>query len=234
MMTAKKIRETDLYLPIKALLEGQGYEVKSEVGDADVVAVRGKEAPVIVELKLGFSLSLFHQGIERQNISDSIYIAVPHSSSSAFAGSLKKNMSLCRRLGLGLLTVRLRDSRVVTYLDPAPYKPRKSAAKKSRLLKEFEKRVGDPNVGGSTRRSLMTAYRQEALRCLQHVSDHGPTKASTVSEVTGVPNARRLMADDHYGWFERVERGVYGITPCGERAVREYAKALLTLKKKSG
>lgn len=34
-------RETDLYLPVKAFLEGQGYVVKAEVGAADVVAVRG-------------------------------------------------------------------------------------------------------------------------------------------------------------------------------------------------
>lgn len=37
-------RETDLYLPVKAFLEGQGYVVKAEVGAADVVAVRGGAA----------------------------------------------------------------------------------------------------------------------------------------------------------------------------------------------
>ena len=36
-------RETDLYPPIKAFLEDQGYVVKAEVGAADVVAVRGAE-----------------------------------------------------------------------------------------------------------------------------------------------------------------------------------------------
>jgi hypothetical protein len=24
-----------------------------------------------------------------------------------------------------------------------------------------------------------------------------------------------MMADDHYGWFERVERGIYALTPKG-------------------
>lgn len=37
-------REQDLYAPVKALLEAQGYEVKGEVGAADVVAIRGGEA----------------------------------------------------------------------------------------------------------------------------------------------------------------------------------------------
>ena len=43
--------ESDLYAPVKALLEGQGYVVKGEVRGCDVVAVRGREPPVIVELK---------------------------------------------------------------------------------------------------------------------------------------------------------------------------------------
>lgn len=56
----ERVRETDLYQPIKQLLEAQGYDVKGEVGDADVVGCRGEEDPVIVELKTGFSLTLFH------------------------------------------------------------------------------------------------------------------------------------------------------------------------------
>ncbi|NVK13975.1 MAG: hypothetical protein HWE35_07305, partial [Rhodobacteraceae bacterium] len=70
-------REDQLYAPVKALLEAQGYAVKGEVGAADVVAVRGAEPPVIVELKLKFSLSLFHQAIARLAITDHVYIAVP-------------------------------------------------------------------------------------------------------------------------------------------------------------
>ena len=34
-----KPKETDLYPPVKKLLEDQGYEVKSEIGAADVVAI---------------------------------------------------------------------------------------------------------------------------------------------------------------------------------------------------
>ena len=31
-----------------------------------------------------------------------------------------------------------------------------------------------------------------------------------------------MMADNHYGWFENVERGVYGMSGNGEVAVGEY------------
>ena len=44
------MKETDLYPPVKRFLEAQGYEVKAEVRGCDVTAVRGDEAPVIVEL----------------------------------------------------------------------------------------------------------------------------------------------------------------------------------------
>jgi hypothetical protein len=62
---SSQISETELYAPVKAFLEAQGYEVKAEVGPADVMALRDGGPPVIVELKTGFSLALFHQGIAR-------------------------------------------------------------------------------------------------------------------------------------------------------------------------
>jgi hypothetical protein len=225
-MASTKIRETDLYAPIKALLEGQGYEVKGEIGAADVVAVRGTQDPLVVELKTGFSLSLFHQGIERQAITDVVYIAVPRGTGKIFLKSLKHNRTLCRRLGLGLITVRMKDGFVEIHTDPAPYKPRPSRQKKARLLKEFAKRVGDPNSGGATRQGLMTAYRQDALRCVKVLNENGPTKAAEVARQANVENARRLMADDHYGWFERVQTGIYTLTPRGLSAVGTYSKEI--------
>ena len=89
------MRETDLYEPIKALLESQGYAVKAEVGPADVVAVRDDEPPVIVELKTAFSLSLLHQAIERQAITDSVYVAVPAGEGGVGHKALQRNLRLC-------------------------------------------------------------------------------------------------------------------------------------------
>ncbi len=228
----KVVKETELYAPIKQLLDGQGYTVKSEIGSADIVACRAEEAPVIVEMKTGFSLSLFHQAIARQALTETVYIAVPRGTGQAFQKALKSNLSLCKRLGLGLMTVRLKDGLVEVHNDPAPYRPRISKPKRARLLREFAKRVGDPNTGGSTRREVMTAYRQDALRCVQFLQTNGPTKASHVAAECDVTNARRLMADDHYGWFERVATGIYGLSPKGIEAVTSYKKELKQLVKK--
>ena len=75
----------------------------------------------------------------------------------------------------------------------------------------------------------MTAYRQDALRCLGVLDQNGPTKAAEVAKITAVETARRIMADDHYGWFERVDRGVYALTPKGKEAVIVYASDLVEL-----
>ena len=97
---ADTARETDLYAPVKAFLEDQGYVVKAEIGAADVVGVRGAEPPVVVELKLGFSLALFHQCIARLKVSDEVYMAVARQPGKRFQKALKDNIAMARRLGL--------------------------------------------------------------------------------------------------------------------------------------
>ncbi|MEM9432505.1 MAG: DUF2161 family putative PD-(D/E)XK-type phosphodiesterase [Pseudomonadota bacterium] len=216
------ILETELYPAVKRFLEAQGYEVKAEIVACDVVGLRGSDDPVIVELKTGFALALFHQAIARQTISDDVYVAVPRGSGRRAQKALKDNLSLCRRLGLGLITVRLSDNHVEVHNDPAPYKPRKSKQRQGRLLREFARRVGDPNAGGQTRQGLVTAYRQDAVKCACFLDQAGPSKGAVVAKEADVTRATRLMADDHYGWFERVSTGVYMLTPKGAEAYKSY------------
>jgi hypothetical protein len=45
------LNETDLYAPVKKLLEEQGYTVRAEIDRCDLVAVQGGQPPVIYELK---------------------------------------------------------------------------------------------------------------------------------------------------------------------------------------
>jgi len=216
------MRETDLYPPIKALLEAQGYEVKGEINGADVVGIRAGEAPVIIELKAKICLALFHQAVMRQTLTDDVYVAVPQGSGRAWQASLKSNVTLCRRLGLGLLLVRLDDGHVDIRLDPGPYRPRVNQRRKGRLLREFARREGDPTPGGSPPTGgLVTAYRQDAIRLATHLAAHGPTRGAQIAQATGVARATRMMADDHYGWFERVARGIYAVTPRGAAAVAQ-------------
>lgn len=219
-------RETDLYPAVKTFLEGQGYVVKSEVGAADVVAVRGAEPPVIVELKLGFSLTLVHQCVARLGVTDDVYMAVERGKGKRFQKAVKDMARLCRRLGLGLMTVRLSDDLVQVHCDPGPYAPRKNAKRQGKLLKEFAARQGDPNDGGQTRVGLITAYRQDALKLAMYLYEVGASKGADVARETGVARATTMMRHDHYGWFEKVEKGVYGLTPKGAEAVANSGQVL--------
>jgi hypothetical protein len=194
------MKEADLYPPLKAFLEAQGYEVKAEIGACDIMALRAGDPPLVVEMKLGFNLSLVLQGVARQALFDTVYLAVA-APKKGWPARYKDIVALCRRLGLGLLVVRPGEAGadpglVEAHLDPGPYLPRRNATRAGRLLREFQRRVGDPNQGGTTGIKRMTAYRQDALRCLASVAD-GPLKAAEVAKRAGVAKAASLMRADH-------------------------------------
>lgn len=185
--------------------------------------------PVIVELKTSFTLSLFHQAIARQSMSDQVYVAVPHKPGKVGLRAVRKNKMLARRLGLGLIIVHITTGRVVVHCEPAPFTPRKIKKRKEKLLSEFESRHGDPNAGGMVSSGMMTSYRQGALRCAKVLHDEGACKASYVAKMAGFEKARNLMASNHYGWFEKIDRGVYGITPAGAEALNEHTEIVRSM-----
>jgi len=177
--------------------------------------VRGGEPPVVVELKRAFNLGLVLQGIDRLGITDSVYLAI-----GTWPKRLRDVKKLCRRLGLGLMIVAA--ERVEVLLDPLPYQPRKNKHRAHRLLGEHNRRVGDPNRGGSTRQPIMTAYRQEALRCAALLAAHGPLSPRAMRAAADVPNAGRILRHDFYGWFERKDRGVYDLSPQGRLGIERF------------
>lgn len=210
--TMSRILETDLYPPVKAHFEALGYEVKGEVKDADVMAIRSDAPdtrPVIIELKTVFSLKLLHQAIARQSITDQVYVAVPRWKGRAAWKVFKGNISICKRLELGMISVNVADNTVQVHNEPKPFKPRKNLKRKEITLKEFNGRTGDRNIGGTPGGAKNTAYRQDAETCRDYLLEHGPTKGATVARETGVARATAIMRSNHYGWFEKVEVGIY-------------------------
>ncbi len=218
------MKESDLYLPLKRFLESQKYEVKGEVEDCDVLAIRGQEAPVVVELKLSFNLNVVLQAVERLSLTPKVYIGIP-----ARCGILKRRrrqiIKMLRMLGLGLVAVDpdLEAGSVEVLLDPGEYRPRRSRYRRERLLGEFTRRIGDPNLGGTDRRKgIMTAYRQRALTIAGFLQKNGPTKASHVAQTLREPKARDILYRDVYGWFDRASRGVYELSPRGKQETPQW------------
>jgi len=236
--TAVAVRhETELYAPVRAYFEARGYEVKSEVLHCDLVAVRrgegGEEETVIVELKRSFNLELLLQGIERQRLADNVVLAVERNrkKSGAVGQRFGDLAELCRRLGLGLMTVTFFKTKapLVEWLAEPGEPPLRGIRRKrrERLMAEFAARSGDYNVGGSTQRKLVTAYREQALRCAWALAaEGGEAPPRRVRELAGCARANDILRDNHYGWFEHPAKGVYRLAAEGRKALREYADVL--------
>ncbi|MCZ4431906.1 DUF2161 domain-containing phosphodiesterase [Agrobacterium sp. SOY23] len=212
--------ETSLYLPIKGFLEKAGYTVKGEVGGCDLVGLSDNDPPVVVicELKLSFNLELILQAVDRATIADEVWIAARISAKGKGREADRRYRDLCRRLGIGMFGISDTGdvSIIVGSISPMP---RTNPKRRSRLMREHQKRRGDPTAGGSTRAPIMTAYRQQALGCALALSS-GPMRVRQVR--SSIPDAGKILLANVYGWFERLDRGVYNLTPAGYEALQRW------------
>jgi hypothetical protein len=212
-------RETALYAPVKRFLEAQGFAVKGEICGCDLVALRGDEPPIVVigELKLAFNLELVLQGINRSAACDQVWLAVRMSARGGREHDPRVR-KLCRLLGFGLIGVAA-SGRVEALVEPVPWRPRRDPRRRTRLIAEHRRRLGDPALGGSVKAPIMTAYRQRSLACAASLAT-GPRRTAELRLT--VPDAPRILLNNVYGWFARVERGVYALTPEGTTALARW------------
>ncbi|WP_224702244.1 DUF2161 domain-containing phosphodiesterase [Devosia aquimaris] len=210
--------ETDLYLPLKTFLEGAGYVVKGEVNDCDLVGVKDGDPPVVIvcELKLAFNLELVMQGVKRAAFCDEVWLAARASKTSRGREHDARFRNLCRRLGFGAIAVS-EAGEVSVIVAPFAATPRRDAKRRSRLLDEHKRRVGDPQVGGGRGKPIMTAYRQDCIVCATALLA-GPQSPKQLKTV--VLRAPSILQSNVYGWFTRVSRGIYGLTEVGRAAVQ--------------
>jgi hypothetical protein len=212
--------ETALYLPVKRFLEKLGFTVKGEIGGCDLVALSGDDPPIVVvgELKLSFNLELVLQAVDRAGACDEVWLAAKMSVNGKGRESDARYRNLCRRLGFGMLGVTGRGD-VEVLVKPPTTSPRRDHKKRSRLVAEHQRRIGDPALGGSTRAPIMTAYRQQALACASALSE-GPRRVRDLR--LEMPDAGKILLHNVYGWFDRTERGVYELTDAGRAALKRW------------
>jgi hypothetical protein len=205
---------------VKRYLEAAGYAVKGEVGGCDLVGLLEGEPPLVVicELKQAFNLELVLQAVDRQAQSDEVWIAARLSPTGKGRERDRRFRDLCRRLGLGMLGVSAGDH-VEIIVSPLAPMPKRNTRKRNRLVEEHRRRKGDPTSGGSTRQPIMTAYRQQALACAAALQA-GPLRPRDLKAST--PIAARILRDNVYGWFDRIDRGIYGLTDAGAEALKRW------------
>lgn len=209
--------ETDLYLPLKAFMEGAGYTVKGEVNGCDLVGVKDGDPSVLIvcELKLSFNLELVMQGVNRATICDEVWLAARASKTGKGREHDARFRNLCRRLGFGLIAVtEAGDVQVI--VAPLAVMPRRDPKRRARLLNEHKRRVGDPQLGGGRGKPIMTAYRQDCILCATTLLA-GPQSPKQLK--TLVARAPTILRSNVYGWFVRESRGIYGLTELGRAAM---------------
>ena len=219
-------RETDLYAPVRAFLEARGYTVRSEVLDCDVTATRGDEL-LVVELKRSLGTELLVQATQRQRAAESVYVAVPRPRGAGRGGRWHGLLHLLRRLELGLLVVSFsarRRPRVEVVLHPLPFDRKRNTRGRRAILVEIAGRSGDYNEGGSTRRSLVTAYRENALFIACALERHGSLSPRALRALGTGEKTLSILHANVYGWFERVGRALYELRPTGRAGLEHYAE----------
>jgi len=222
------ILEQDLYAPVRDFLIENGYNVKAEVGYCDVTAFK-EDHFLVVEMKTTLNLDVILQAVIRQRVADIVYIAVPKKGKVLYTKRWKKICHLLRRLEIGLLLVSIRGEHAMVEeaLKPEPFNRKiskgTSGLKKGLILKEFSRRHGDYNIGGSTRTKLVTAYREMAIHVAGLIEKHGPLSIKSL-KIMGTDNDKTacILQDNHYGWFQRISRGMYDLTDTGRSELKKY------------
>lgn len=220
------MKETALYLPVKALFESLGYDVQSEVLDMDILATKDDNF-IIIELKKELNLRLIVQGAQRQKLGEIVYVVIPKPSYKVrMSSTFMEKVYLLKRLGIGLIFVNLKETGAVATIEEDPtifdlnQSRRLNKKTRERALKEKSLRSGDYNMGGQKGRKI-TAYRENVLLIVGLLSENGVMKVSDIREVAGEKTGT-ILQKDYYGYFNRVKTGYYELSESGKEAVIAY------------
>jgi len=227
MKKTAKILEKDLYQPVYDYFKELGYDVHGEVKDCDITAKKGDEL-IIIELKRNMSVELLIQAAKRQRITENVYIAIPKPRYGIYTKKWKDLCFIARRLELGLITVSLKDGakQVNVVFEPRPFDRRKSmqllGKKRKNIISEIDGRHGSYNIGGISRTKIMTAYRENAIHIACCLKKYGQLSPRKLKELGTGEKTRSILEKNFYGWFERVERGVYKLSDTGHEVFSMY------------
>jgi hypothetical protein len=135
-------------------------------------------------------------------------------------------MHLLKRLELGLILVSFDGRRpaVEVVFHPLPFHRKKRGRDRRAVLKEMASRSYDFNEGGSTRRKLVTAYRENAVQIACYLDLLGPLSPRRLRALGTGPKTQSILYGNFYGWFDRIGPGLYTLRPQGRQEVAGYPK----------
>lgn len=228
----EKLSEKNLFKPIKEYFEAFGYTCDGEVGDIDLYMEKEGEN-LAVELKVSLDFKALQQAALRQKVADTVFIGI-YKPRDLYTRSFQDKIYLLKRLGIGLIVVSKRTKAVEIVSEPVvtELKRYKSSnlGKRKKISSEFKKRKTKSNTGGVTGTKIISAYREDALMVLDALCELGGEGSSRqVHELSKVEKSTQIMYNNHYGWFENVDKGQYKITEKGYDALEEFEHVLKNL-----
>jgi hypothetical protein len=199
------------------------------------------ELVISVEMKLKLNLEVINQAVERQSVSDLVYIAVLHDYKAVETKRFKMTLLTLKRLRIGLLLVNFRASEPVVYecVKPENYDFERSlrmkAKKRNAIISEFNKRSKDFNKAGTNRTKIMTAYKEQCLLVALYMKENGYIRASEF-KACGMETKKvsSIFNSNYNGWFSRLDKGIYNLTEKGLSALKEYEDVILFLTSSEG
>lgn len=231
MSQTNKISEMDLYAPVQTYFEKLDYKVQAEVNDCDVVAYKN-DSIVIIELKLNLNITLLMQAVKRQKVTTDVYITIPRPKISLRRKRWRDLVHLVRRLELGLILVSFEGRRpsLDVVCEPGVFDRKRSMRQskkvRNKLIHEVENRRSNHNIGGSSKVLMMTAYKEMAIQIAYYLDYLGPMSAKDLQKLSTGDKTYSILYNNYYKWFERVGRGVYGITSKGQQEYQTYPEVI--------
>ncbi|WP_250278041.1 DUF2161 family putative PD-(D/E)XK-type phosphodiesterase [[Clostridium] colinum] len=211
------MKETELYKPIKEYLLKNGYIVQAEVKNCDIACLYENKL-IVIEMKKSFNLKLLYQAMDRKVFADKVFVAINRPKN--FRKKETKHMlKILKTMDIGLITVAL-DSPLKTVeiiLEPQDKKIKAKTRKRTVILNEIGRRNLDINIGGSSKKdNILTAYREQTIFLACVLNKIEKASPSYIKKQFNIQNASYILQKNHYGYFKRIERGVYTLSKEGK------------------
>lgn len=210
-------KETQLFEPVRRLLEKNGYTVKAEVKNCDIAAFKGDEL-LVVEMKRTLNLKVVYQAMDRRSITDKVYIAVPRPKRYTDKDT-RMMLKMLGELGIGLIAVGVEGAPIAEFVAQPDKKKSINPRRKSRVVKEADGRNMDMNVGGSTGRRVITAYTEASVLALCHMEVYDTLSTRDLKKLGYTDKIKNAFRSNAYGWFEKVDKGTYAMSETGVKAL---------------
>lgn len=203
-----------MYPILKKHFENDGYKVSAEVRDCDVVLTDKNGDITVIELKVSLNITVVYQAMDRQKITNNVYIAVlkPKNSYNKSVSKMKKLLSAVN-VGLILVDVPKKSMNVISNPETSKIKDNKNTKK---IKQEIEGRTLELNVGGTTRTKRLTAYRDKCIKISCILQKYSVVNAKFLKDNFNIDKGYNIMRSNHHGYFINFGKGDFGLSLKGE------------------